>query len=444
MEDAANNIHVLFVDDEINILKTLKRLMTFENYQCHFATSGAKGVEILNKQPCDIIISDMRMPEMMGDAFMVKAKEICPHSQRFIMSGFSDFNSMVSALNEGGVHQFLKKPWDDDVLLGKIKEAADYINVRNERDHLAAVTKRQAVLLAEANRDLEAKVAARTSELQQTADMLDLSFQEIKASYGVFIDVVAQVLQLRTVAPKDHLNDISDTALALAKRLKLSETDQETIFRAAKLHELGKIRIRDSTLVKPYFGLSGTDLTEYRAYPLQGYSLMASLDHLSSVSNLIKFHCEQFDGKGFPHKMKGKDIPIGARIIGVAMHFFMFRNGLADGSSHSDEDAENYLRSVAGKEVDPELVEPFLECVKQEFAKKGKHETMVTLAKARPGMILSRDLYNLRGVIMLTRGAVLTEKIITKLDYIGAKEQHKYVLYVENVPIEERAKREAL
>lgn len=437
MQEPDKTIRILFVDDEVNILKTLKRLMSFESYQCAFATSGQRGIEILTKQPCDIIISDMRMPGMMGDAFMIKAKEICPHSIRIIMSGYSDFNSMVHALNEGGVHQFLKKPWDDDILLEKIKEAVSFITVRKERDHLAIVTQQQATMLAEANKTLEAKVAARTQELQQTADMLDLSFQEIKSSYGIFIDVIAQVLQLRTVAPKDHLNDIADTSLALAKHLELDELEQETIFRAAMLHELGKIQIRDATLTKPYFGLSGSDLKEYRAYPMQGFLLMASLDHLSSVSNLIKYHCEQYDGKGFPDKLQGKNIPIGARIIGMAMHFFMYRNGLADGNSHSDEDAEKYLRSTAGKEVDPELVEPFLECVKQEFAKKGKYETMVALEKAKPGMVLSRDLYNLRGIIMLTRGAVLTDKIISKLEYIGSKEKHKYVLYVENQQPEE-------
>jgi response regulator RpfG family c-di-GMP phosphodiesterase len=439
MNSANTDIQILFVDDEINILKTLKRLMTFEEYQCHFAISGQKAIEILQQTPCDVIISDMRMPAMMGDAFMIKARELCPNSIRFIMSGYSDFNSMIHALNEGGVHQFLKKPWDDNILLEKIREAASFITVRKERDHLAEVTKQQAFQLAEANKNLEAKVAARTQELQQTADMLDLSFTELKRSYDMFIDVIAQVLQLRTIAPKDHLNDISDTALALAVYLKLDEHEQETVYQAAKLHELGKVRMRDSTLANPYFRLTGLDLNEYRGYPLQGYSLMASLDHLSDVSNLIKFHCEQFDGKGFPNHIKGEEIPIGARIIAVAMHFFMYRNGLADGNIHSDTEAEKYLRSIAGKEVDPELVEPFLECVKQEFAKKGKYETMVTLEKAATGMVLSRDLYNVRGIIMLTKGAVLTEKIISKLDYIASKEKHKYVLYIENLSPEEDA-----
>ena len=437
MELTEEPINILFVDDEENILKTLKRLMSFENYQCHFANSGQEGLQLLQKQPCEIIISDMRMPAMQGDAFMVKAKEICPNSMRFILSGYADFNSLIQALNDGGVHQFIMKPWDDDALLAKIADAVEHVTVKKQRDQLLKITRRQAAMLAQANKDLESKVASRTQEVQQTADMLDLSYHELKASYGVFIDVVAQVLQLRTIAPKDHLNDIADTSLALAKHLGLNEDQQEAVFRAAKLHELGKIRIRDSILMKPYLNLRGPDLKEYRAYPLQGYSLMASLDNLSDVSHLIKSHCEQFDGLGFPERLKGEDIPLGSRIIGTAMHFFMYRNGLADGTSHADEEAEEYLRGIAGREVDPELVEPFLECVKQEFAKKGKYETLVNLGMARQGMVLSRDLYNVRGVIMLTKGAVLTDNIISKLDYISQKEQHKYVLYIENENIEE-------
>jgi len=247
----------------------------------------------------------------------------------------------------------------------------------------------------------------------------------------MFIDVIAQVLQLRSVAPKDHLNDIAETARALARALGLDEQAQDDIYKAAKLHELGKIRIPESVLKKPLGQIHGAELIEYKQYPMQGFSLMASLDNLGEVANLIKAHCERFDGKGFPARIQGADIPIGARIIGIVMNYFLYRNGLFDGRSHTDEESDFYIKSIAGKVVDPNLVERFLEVVHNELSKKGQHEARVEVQAAQAGMVLSRDLFNVRGVIMLTKGAVLTEKTIAKLKYIAEKDSADYVLYVE-------------
>ena len=167
---------------------------------------------------------------------------------------------------------------------------------------------------------------------------------------------------------------------------------------------------------------------------MQGYSLMASLDNLSEVANLIKAHCERYDGKGFPAKIQGSDIPKGARIISIAMNYFLFRNGLLDGRSHSEEESEGYIKAIAGKVIDPQFVDLFFQVVNDELAKKGKHEARVQVTNAVGGMVLSRDLFNVRGVIMLTKGAVLSEKTIAKLKYISEKDSSDYVLYVEALP----------
>lgn len=429
--NVGQSIKILFVDDEPNILKTLSRLMSLEDFDCNFASSGKEGLEILANEAHDIIVSDMRMPEMNGDEFLTKAKELYPNSIRFILSGYADFNSMMNALNHGGVQQFISKPWDDDVLIQKLKEAIEFVKIRKERDILIKLTEQQASELKEANQSLERRVEARTQEVKQTADMLDLSYQELKNSYGAFIDVIAQVLQLRSIAPKDHLNDIAESAKALSAYLEQNEDQQDDVFKAAKLHELGKIKLPDAILNKPLSSINGKELTEYKSYPMQGYTLLTSLDNLSEVSNLIKSHAERFDGRGFPARLAGEDIPMGSRIISIAMNYFLYRNGLIDGQSHSDENSEAFICSVAGKVVDPNLVQPFIKVVTAQLEKKGKHESRIALEQATAGMVLSRDLFNARGMIMLTKGAVLTEKIIVKLKYISEKDSTDYALYID-------------
>ncbi|MDN3651038.1 response regulator [Reinekea marina] len=430
-EISSDQIKILFVDDEENILKTLKRLMSFEDYECFFASNGKEGLELLQQTPIDIIISDMRMPEMNGDDFLAAAREICPNSMRFILSGYSDFTSMIKALNEGGVHQFISKPWDDEALLQKIHDAAESVKIRSERDRLRELTERQAQELKDANQGLEAKVKARTNELEQTSDMLDLSFQELKASYGVFIDVIAQVLSLRSVAPKDYLNDIADTAKALAAAKGMNEDQQDHVYKAAKLHELGKIRIPENILKKPLTQMSTQELKEYKTYPMQGYALLASLDNLGEVANYIQAHSEHFNGKGFPNRLSEGQIPLGSRIISICMYYFMYRNGLIDGNSHDEDESEKFIRQKAGQWVDPDLVEAFLECAEEELAKKGQFESRIALSQAQPGIVLSRDLFNVRGVIMLTKGTMVTLKTLEKLRYIAEKDSTDYTLYIE-------------
>lgn len=427
-------IKLMFVDDEEMILKSLKRLMSFEDYQCSFFTSAHQALAALKEASADIIVSDMRMPEMSGDQFLIASRLVAPDALHFILSGYADFNSVIHALNEGGVQRFIAKPWQDVQLLKALSEAADLVLLRKNHDRLNQLTKKQALQLQEANKTLEQQVAARTSELQQTADMLDLSFAELNQSYGVFIDVVAQVLQLRSSAPQEHINDISETAKALAAQQGCTDQEQTVVFRAAKLHELGKIRIPEKTLNKPLITLSSAEMKEYRNYPLQGFSLLASLDQLSDVSQLIRAHCEHYDGKGFPLKLVGKSIPLGSRIIAISMHYFCFRNGVFDGSAHSEVDAEAFIRSKAGSWVDPNLIEPFLFCVAQQQAKKGRFERRISLIQAEASMELSRDLFNTRGIIMLTKGTRLSQKTIEKLKFIAERDQTDYALYITSDP----------
>ena len=430
MEEEVIAPKILFVDDEENILKSLKRLLSFENYEVYFANSGAAGLELLSHTKVDIIISDMRMPQMQGDEFLQKAKEICPNSIRFILSGFSDFQSTINALNNGGIHQFISKPWDDDDLLARINEASEFIKVRKDRDRLRILAARQNKRLKEMNKSLEERVAARTSELEQTAAMLDLSYQEVKNSYNKFIDVFAQLLQLRSSAPRQYLHDVAETAQAVAEKVGLNKDQQFDVYQAAKLHELGKIKLSDTLLNKPIAQLTNQELKEYREYPMQGYAILASLENLTQVSNIIKSHCEQMNGAGFPEHLVGAQIPIEVRILTIVMHYYLYRHGMQTGKAHTSKEAQDYIRDIAGEIVDQNLTLPLFEIVDERERQSGKHEVRFSLDEVLPGMMLSRDLFNLKGMIMLTKGTMLTDKIITKLNYIAERERYRYTLYV--------------
>ena len=121
------NVTILCVDDEANVLKSLKRLFLDEDYEILTAESGSEGLVLLEQrqQPVQVVISDYRMPEMDGVAFFKEVHDRWPDTVRIVLSGYADTAAVVAAINEGQVYRFIPKPWNDDELKVTIAKAVD-------------------------------------------------------------------------------------------------------------------------------------------------------------------------------------------------------------------------------------------------------------------------------------------------------------------------------
>jgi len=114
---------ILFVDDEVNILRVLSRLLDDQPYVVHTASSAAEGLAVLEDTPCQVIISDYRMPERNGIEFLQGVQLRWPDTVRMVLTGYADFMLAVEAVNSGAVHKLISKPWKDIELLLGIQEA---------------------------------------------------------------------------------------------------------------------------------------------------------------------------------------------------------------------------------------------------------------------------------------------------------------------------------
>lgn len=123
---------ILLVDDELNILKALERMLRRSGYEVLTADSGAKGLELLSTYDCPVIISDFRMPEMSGAQFLQQARKLSPHSVAMILSGYADFNSVIEVLNDGLAFKFLQKPWLEQQLIAEIEAA--FVHGEQQKD----------------------------------------------------------------------------------------------------------------------------------------------------------------------------------------------------------------------------------------------------------------------------------------------------------------------
>lgn len=107
---------ILCVDDEEQVLNTLERMLRIKNYEVFTALGGTKGLEILENERMDVVIADQRMPEMNGSEFLRIVREKYPNTVRIMLSGYSDFESLTKAINEGEIFRFISKPWDMEEL----------------------------------------------------------------------------------------------------------------------------------------------------------------------------------------------------------------------------------------------------------------------------------------------------------------------------------------
>src|SRR5450830_51954 len=164
---------LLLVDDEVNIVSALKRLLRPEGYDILTANSGEQGLELLAQQPVDVIISDQRMPGLNGADFLRQARKLRPDTIRIMLSGYTELQSVTDAVNEGAIYKFLTKPWNDEQLRTHLRDAFRLKEIADDNDRLNLELRTANNALAAANRRMEALL--RQKQQQISRDEVSLS-----------------------------------------------------------------------------------------------------------------------------------------------------------------------------------------------------------------------------------------------------------------------------
>jgi len=164
---------VLFVDDESNILSTLRRLCRREPFEVLTADSGSEALDLLREKPAQVIISDYRMPGMTGVEMLAQAKDIVPDSVRLILSGYADTQAVVESINKGEVYRFLGKPWDDQELVTVIHQSIEHWELKHQNAVLEERLVHQNEQLQRLNENLESIVTERTRSLVFAQEVLE-------------------------------------------------------------------------------------------------------------------------------------------------------------------------------------------------------------------------------------------------------------------------------
>ena len=437
---------VLLVDDEESILNSLRRLLRGQPYDLLLATSGAQALEILAQQPVNLVVSDARMPGMDGASLLAHVRERFPATARIMLTGYADPAAIIKAINDGQIHRYISKPWNDEELLLILRQSLEHQHSEHERQRLERLNQVQNEQLKLLNSTLEKHVAARTAELQQTADMLDLAYEELKHSYVTGTEVFSLLANLRLPPAKQTNRQIIELVRSYCRQHGLDEATSRDLTMAAALYNIGKLSWTDAMMITPSDLLRHTERERYRSYPKQSESLLMTLDPMKDAARLILHHQERWDGSGFPDRLKGEGIPFGSRLLKLAVDFVELQRGLILERQMNSDEALLYLRQYAGRLYDPDLVEDFIQVCAAFLSDVTLADPSVKVLSTRDlaaGMILARNLNADNGMLLLNAGKVLSALLVEKLIAFEAMEGGKYTIFVK-VPEEVEATLTAL
>ena len=424
---------LLFVDDEPGILSSLRRLFRPHGYRILVAESGALGLAELEKTPVDLVISDMRMPEMDGATFLKAVRQRWPDTVRILLTGYADVTSTVAAINDGEIYRYVSKPWDDTEIVNTVREALERYRLKQENLRLTALTQSQNEELKGLNASLEQKVAERTAELRQALSFVEQSHGELKKSFLTSVQVFAGLIELRSGPAGSRLaghgRRVADMARNLAQRLGLGDVEVQNIMLAGLLHDVGKMGLPDDLLGKAFNTLSQDQRALVMKHPVIGQNILIAIDKFKDAAILVRHHHESFDGNGYPDRLAGISIPQGSRILAVVNDYDSLQIGTLVQRPLRPEEALAFIADNRGKRYDPATVDAFLKLI-SETRKSGPTELPLRTMHLKPGMVVSRDLPHRDGYLLLAKGSVLTGDIIGQLVKLEQSEQQTLTLYI--------------
>ena len=173
------------------------------------------------------------------------------------------------------------------------------------------------------------------------------------------VETLIQMLRLKNHRICQHSFQVANYAVSIAAQMRLPKEEIERIRMAAVLHDIGQLAVPKSIISKlPY--LSAREMSLYRGHCNAGATMLENMEAFAEFIPYIRFHHEQWDGKGYPKRLKGVNIPLGARIIAVANHYDRFINPCEQNWVKTKKEAVKELNNIAGAVLDPDVVKAFI------------------------------------------------------------------------------------
>jgi putative nucleotidyltransferase with HDIG domain len=345
---------ILVVDDEKEIRKFIISTLVYYDSQdapdglevllapidcdCREAADGLEALALLNSgEKFDLVLADVIMPNLGGIGLLGYIRDWYPDVTVVMVSAVRDIQVALQAIRNGA-YDYLLKPFEPEQLLVAVRRALENQRLKRENDAYRT--------------NLESLVATRTQHWKTALSDLERAYDNILEGFG-------SALALRDPETGAHSKRVTAFTIAIAKKMGLPMDDIHVIARGAFLHDIGKMAIPDNILTKP------GKLTPDEAYVMKehawyGYKIVKNIPFLSEAAEIVHSHQERFDGTGYPRRLKGEEIPLGARLVALANTLDAITSDRPYRPKQSDEAAFKEIELFSGRQFDPRIVEVFL------------------------------------------------------------------------------------
>jgi putative nucleotidyltransferase with HDIG domain len=323
---------ILIVDDEAAIRAALARYLREHGYEVHQCDSGPAALALLERERFVVMLCDVRMPEMSGLEVVPRARAIDPHLAVLMLSAVNDAMSATDALSHGAM-DYLVKP----IALGDLQVAVD-----------RAVHRRQLEIdRATVERHIREEVITRTIELEQ----------EKAAVHALTIGIaetLINAMEAKDVYLRGHSRRVAEQAASVAEEMGLDADLVENVRLAGRLHDIGKIGIREEILNKPG-ALTAEEYAHVKDHVRIGMEILEPLRHIPAALEFIHDHHEHFDGSGYPRGLAGEEITLGGRILTACDAFDAMTSKRAFREAYEPRQTIAFLEDELGRLLDPRV-----------------------------------------------------------------------------------------
>jgi response regulator RpfG family c-di-GMP phosphodiesterase len=327
---------VLVVDDEPSVRKMLTTLLSQAGVPCSAAANAREALTMLEKTSFQAVISDLHMGATSGLELLQEVRAHFPNLAFLMATGVDDVRVGVQAMKLGA-DDYLLKPFDIDVVLASLQRALERKQLEQEVENY--------------RRHLEEMVSQRTQELQA-------AMTELEHSHSATLEALGSAIDLRDGPTAGHSRRVLLYSVKIAEAIGGMEDQLKTLGMGAWLHDIGKLAIPDGILLKPG-ALNEQERQIMQRHVELGYDLVKGIPFLADAAEIILAHHERHDGSGYPRGLRGKDIPMFARIFAVADSFDAMTSDRPYRSALPVHTARSVIDAGRGELFDPEIVDAF-------------------------------------------------------------------------------------
>jgi response regulator RpfG family c-di-GMP phosphodiesterase len=328
---------ILIVDDDRQVREVLHQIFLTAGYNCRLAQDGREGVTLFKAIRPPLTVTDLKMPNLGGTELLQQVRQIDPDAAVIVLTGAADVKTAIDSLKLGA-YDFIMKPVNVDELLIAAERALERRQLLIERREYQAT--------------LEVRVEQATHELAA-------AYRELESTYRSTLEALGSALDTRDVGTESHSRRVHGYALATAREYGVPHTDLGDLAHGVLLHDIGKIGIPDSILLKPG-PLTSEEWKTMRTHPEIGKRLIEKIPFLQGAIPIVYCHHEKWDGTGYPCGLQGEEIPVGARIFSVVDAFDAMTFDRPYSKAIPFDAAKTELKRCAGSHFDPAVVEAFL------------------------------------------------------------------------------------